>query len=152
MQNPHLEFGAGSFHGHRLTARARFSVAECLMRPAFFPGGEFAPCRKKSALQSDGPITRLCVAHDNAIIALGFARYGSQRSIERVFKGMFDAATYMDIDRRRSCFAASGGGVGAVRPCILSLARRRLGPRPRPSRCFRRRFGLASIPRATKSG
>ena len=42
--------------------------------------------------------------HDNAIIALGFARYGLQRSIERLFKGMFDAATHMDINRLPELF------------------------------------------------
>ena len=42
--------------------------------------------------------------HDNSLIACGFARYGLQRPIERVFKGLFDAATYMDINRLPELF------------------------------------------------
>jgi glycogen debranching enzyme len=30
--------------------------------------------------------------HDNALIALGFARYGFKPSVEPVFKGLFDAS------------------------------------------------------------
>jgi glycogen debranching enzyme len=37
--------------------------------------------------------------HDNSLIALGFARYGLDQSVERVFTGLFDAATYMDSRR-----------------------------------------------------
>ncbi len=35
--------------------------------------------------------------HDNALIALGFARYGFKRAVERVFRGMFSAASYMEL-------------------------------------------------------
>jgi len=42
--------------------------------------------------------------HDNALIALGFARYGQKRALERVFKGMFEAATYMDLRRLPELF------------------------------------------------
>jgi glycogen debranching enzyme len=42
--------------------------------------------------------------HDNALIALGFARYGLKRPIEQVFKGLFDAATYMDLRRLPELF------------------------------------------------
>jgi glycogen debranching enzyme len=37
--------------------------------------------------------------HDNAMIAAGFARYGHKDAVERVFKGLFDAASYMDLRR-----------------------------------------------------
>jgi glycogen debranching enzyme len=37
--------------------------------------------------------------HDNALIALGFALYGYKTAIEPVFKGMFEAATYMELRR-----------------------------------------------------
>jgi glycogen debranching enzyme len=37
--------------------------------------------------------------HDNSLIALGFARYGFTRSVEQLFKGLFKAATYMDLRR-----------------------------------------------------
>jgi glycogen debranching enzyme len=42
--------------------------------------------------------------HDNALIALGLARYGLKHSVERVFKGLFDAATYMEMRRLPELF------------------------------------------------
>jgi glycogen debranching enzyme len=37
--------------------------------------------------------------HDNALIALGFARYGLGRGVASVFKSLFEAASYMDLRR-----------------------------------------------------
>ncbi len=37
--------------------------------------------------------------HDNSIIAAGFARYGHKGAVERIFKSLFDAASYMDLRR-----------------------------------------------------
>jgi glycogen debranching enzyme len=42
--------------------------------------------------------------HDNGLIALGFARYGLQKSAARVFGALFDAATYMDLRRLPELF------------------------------------------------
>jgi glycogen debranching enzyme len=42
--------------------------------------------------------------HDNALIALGLARYGLKDSAEHLFKGLFDAATYMDLRRLPELF------------------------------------------------
>ena len=42
--------------------------------------------------------------HDNALIALGLARYGLKHSVEQVFKALFDAATYMDLRRLPELF------------------------------------------------
>ena len=42
--------------------------------------------------------------HDNGLIALGFARYGLQRSAARVFGALFDAAGYMDLRRLPELF------------------------------------------------
>jgi glycogen debranching enzyme len=42
--------------------------------------------------------------HDNALIALGFARYGLNRAVAQVSKGLFDAATYMDLRRLPELF------------------------------------------------
>ena len=42
--------------------------------------------------------------HDNALIALGFARYGLNRAVATVSKGLFDAATYMDMRRLPELF------------------------------------------------
>jgi glycogen debranching enzyme len=37
--------------------------------------------------------------HDNSLIAAGFARYGHKKAVDRVFQGLFDAASYMDLRR-----------------------------------------------------
>jgi glycogen debranching enzyme len=42
--------------------------------------------------------------HDNALIALGFARYGFKAAIEPVFKGIFETATYMELRRLPELF------------------------------------------------
>jgi len=42
--------------------------------------------------------------HDNALIALGFARYGQKEAVLPVFKGLFDAASYMDQRRLPELF------------------------------------------------
>ena len=42
--------------------------------------------------------------HDNALIALGFARYGLRAEAVRVFDGLFAAATYMDLRRLPELF------------------------------------------------
>jgi glycogen debranching enzyme len=42
--------------------------------------------------------------HDNAMIAAGLARYGDSRAATRIFQGMFDAATYMDLRRLPELF------------------------------------------------
>src|SRR5207248_1164999 len=42
--------------------------------------------------------------HDNALIALGLARYGHKDAVGQLFKGLFDAATYMDLRRLPELF------------------------------------------------
>jgi glycogen debranching enzyme len=42
--------------------------------------------------------------HDNALIALGLARYGFTTHVERLFCGLFDAAGYMDLRRLPELF------------------------------------------------
>jgi len=42
--------------------------------------------------------------HDNALIALGLARYGHKQSIATLFEGLFRAATYMDLRRLPELF------------------------------------------------
>jgi len=42
--------------------------------------------------------------HDNALIALGLARYQRKQSIETLFEGLFSAATYMDLRRLPELF------------------------------------------------
>ncbi len=42
--------------------------------------------------------------HDNALIALGFARYGFSQQVTQVFKGLFEASIYIDLRRLPELF------------------------------------------------
>jgi glycogen debranching enzyme len=42
--------------------------------------------------------------HDNALIALGLARYGKKESALRILTGLFEASTYMDLNRLPELF------------------------------------------------
>ncbi|MCQ8242112.1 glycogen debranching N-terminal domain-containing protein [Rhizosaccharibacter radicis] len=55
--------------------------------------------------------------HDNAIIALGMARYGYKNEAARVFTGLFDASLYADLRRLPELFCgfARQRGEGPVR-------------------------------------
>jgi glycogen debranching enzyme len=84
--------------------RARLVAAD-LMQPHFFTGWGIRTVARGEARYNpmsyhDGSIW----PHDNALIALGFARYGLKHSGERLFKGLFDAATYMDLRRLPELF------------------------------------------------
>ncbi len=84
--------------------RAR-RVAENLMRPDFFTGWGIRTVAQGEARYNpmsyhDGSIW----PHDNALIALGLARYGLKPAVEQLFKGIFDAASYMDLRRLPELF------------------------------------------------
>jgi len=42
--------------------------------------------------------------HDNALIALGLARYGFKQGVLRIFRGLFEAAGYMELRRLPELF------------------------------------------------
>ena len=42
--------------------------------------------------------------HDNALIAAGLARYGFRAEAARIFRGLFDASTYIDLKRLPELF------------------------------------------------
>ena len=42
--------------------------------------------------------------HDNAVIALGFARYGLKAEVLKIFEGLFEAAAYMELRRLPELF------------------------------------------------
>lgn len=84
--------------------RARL-VAAGLMQPRFFTGWgirtvAYGEARYNPMSYHDGSIW----PHDNALIALGLARYGLKHCVEQVFKALFDAATYMDLRRLPELF------------------------------------------------
>jgi len=81
------------------------SVAAGLLGPRFFSGWGIrtvaqGETRYNPMSYHNGSIW----PHDNALIALGLARYGLKRSVETLFKGLFDAATYMDLRRLPELF------------------------------------------------
>ncbi|MGB8604146.1 amylo-alpha-1,6-glucosidase, partial [Bradyrhizobium sp.] len=92
------------FSGMVREDRAR-KVAADLMRPHFFTGWGIRTVARGEARYNpmsyhDGSIW----PHDNALIALGFARYGLKHSVAHLFKALFDAATYMDLRRLPELF------------------------------------------------
>jgi glycogen debranching enzyme len=92
------------FSGMIREDRAR-KVAADLMRPHFFSGWgirtvALGEARYNPMSYHDGSIW----PHDNALIALGFARYGLKHSVAHLFKGLFDAAAYMDLRRLPELF------------------------------------------------
>jgi glycogen debranching enzyme len=42
--------------------------------------------------------------HDNAVIALGLARYGLKTEVLKIFQGLFEAASHMDLRRLPELF------------------------------------------------
>ena len=81
------------------------NVARGLMGPQFFSGWGIrtianTEIRHNPMSYHNGSIW----PHDNALIALGFARLGLKSAVERLFKGLFDAATYMDMRRLPELF------------------------------------------------
>ena len=92
------------FTGIARQDRAR-KVAADLMRPHFFTGWGIRTVARGEARYNpmsyhDGSIW----PHDNALIALGLARYGLKHSVEHLFRGLFDAASYMDLRRLPELF------------------------------------------------
>jgi glycogen debranching enzyme len=89
------------------------AVAASLMRPSFFSGWGVRTVSSEERRYNpmsyhDGSVW----PHDNALIAFGFARFGLRGPIERVFKGLFEAATYMDGYRMPELFCGFQRGRG----------------------------------------
>jgi glycogen debranching enzyme len=88
-------------------------VADGLLRPQFFSGWGIRTIASTEARYNPMSYHNGSIwPHDNALIALGFARYGLKRSIERLFKGLFEAATYMEMRRLPELFCGFQRGRG----------------------------------------
>ena len=92
------------FSGMVREDRARKVAAE-LLRPHSFSGWgirtvAYGEARYNPMSYHDGSIW----PHDNALIALGLARYGLKHAVEQVFRGLFEAASYMDLRRLPELF------------------------------------------------
>ena len=80
-------------------------VGEGLLEPRFFSGWGIRTVAKGEARYNPMSYHNGSVwPHDNALIALGLARYGLKRPVGQLFKGLFDAATYMDLRRLPELF------------------------------------------------
>jgi len=80
-------------------------LADHLMRPKFFSGWGVRTVatterRYNPMSYHNGSIW----PHDNALIALGLARYGLKEAVGEIFQGQFDAAAYMDLRRLPELF------------------------------------------------
>ncbi|MCV9937405.1 amylo-alpha-1,6-glucosidase [Boseaceae bacterium BT-24-1] len=69
--------------------------------------------------------------HDNALIALGFAKYGFKLEAARLFEAIFDASTYQDQQRLPELFCGF-------------LRRRRRGPTAYPVACSPQAWAAAA--------
>jgi glycogen debranching enzyme len=100
------------FTGIARPERAR-RVADGLLRPQFFSGWGIRTIANTEARYNPMSYHNGSIwPHDNALIALGLARYGFKRSIERLFKGLFEAATYMEMRRLPELFCGFQRGRG----------------------------------------
>jgi glycogen debranching enzyme len=80
-------------------------LVDDMMRPHFFTGWGIRTVANGEARYNPMSYHNGSVwPHDNALIALGFARYGFKSAVERVFRGMFNAASYMDLSRLPELF------------------------------------------------
>ena len=80
-------------------------IADALMSPAAFSGWGIRTIpqgqpRYNPMSYHNGSIW----PHDNALIVLGFGRYGLRAEAARVFTGMFDAAAYQELRRLPELF------------------------------------------------
>jgi glycogen debranching enzyme len=88
-------------------------VADVLMRTHLFSGWGIRTIASTEARYNPMSYHNGSVwPHDNALIALGMARYGLQDPLERLFKGLFEAATYMEMRRLPELFCGFRRGHG----------------------------------------
>jgi glycogen debranching enzyme len=92
------------FTGIASADRAR-QVGRGMLLPQFFSGwGVRTVSRDEQRYNPMSYHNGSVWPHDNALIALGLAKYGLKQELERVFRGLFDAATYMDLRRLPELF------------------------------------------------
>jgi glycogen debranching enzyme len=92
------------FSGIAREDRARL-VADTLLSPAFFSGWGIRTVARGEARYNPMSYHNGSVwPHDNALIALGLARYGFKGAVGRLAVGLSDAAAYMDLRRLPELF------------------------------------------------
>ncbi|MGA8951217.1 MAG: amylo-alpha-1,6-glucosidase, partial [Xanthobacteraceae bacterium] len=92
------------FTGIATADRAR-RVAKDLLQPRFFSGWGIRTVAKDQPRFNPMSYHNGSIwPHDNALIALGLARYQCKPAIDTLFGGLFSAATYMDQSRLPELF------------------------------------------------
>jgi glycogen debranching enzyme len=92
------------FSGIVSNERAK-TVADQLLGPAFFTGWGIRTIASSESRYNPMSYHNGSVwPHDNALIGLGFDRYGMKPHLQRLFSGLFDAASYMDLRRLPELF------------------------------------------------
>jgi glycogen debranching enzyme len=80
-------------------------VADQLLGPAFFTGWGIRTIASSEPRYNPMSYHNGSVwPHDNALIGLGFARFGLHEHVQRLFTGIFDSAAYMDLRRLPELF------------------------------------------------
>ena len=80
-------------------------VAEALMTPQAFSGWGVRTIAEGEARYNPMSYHNGSVwPHDNALIAMGFGRYGLRRPLARVLTGLFDAALFIELKRLPELF------------------------------------------------
>jgi len=80
-------------------------VARELLQPSFFSGWGIRTLAQEAVRYNPMSYHNGSIwPHDNALIALGLARYSHKRALETLFAGLFSAATYMDQRRLPELF------------------------------------------------
>src|SRR5882672_4132570 len=92
------------FTGIARTDRARMVASDLMSHKFFLRWGIRTVARGEARYNPMSYHNGSIWPHDNALIALGLARYGLKHSVEHVFKGLFDAASYMDLRRLPELF------------------------------------------------
>jgi glycogen debranching enzyme len=96
--------GHALFAGIADETRAR-RVAETLLGTGCFSGWGVRTVARSAARYNPMSYHSGSVwPHDNALIALGLARYGLKSGVLKIFKGLFEAAGYMDLRRLPELF------------------------------------------------
>lgn len=80
-------------------------VADVLLGPGCFSGWGVRTLARSAARYNPISYHNGSVwPHDNAVIALGLSRYGLKSEVLRIFRGLFEAASYTDLRRLPELF------------------------------------------------
>ena len=115
--------GHALFAGIAAPERAE-AVAEGFMAPAFFSSWGIRTVAEGEARYNPMSYHNGSVwPHDNGLIAMGFARYGLRRELQRVLTGLFDAALFMELKRLPELFCGfeRRPGIGPTRYPVACL-------------------------------